>query len=97
MKNSCLSNDLKTIFHPCWPDPTHEAIQERLNFKVTPRWKNGEMITAICFAKKSQWILVGTYDGRCIVFETEKLAFYTEFKQASDRPVTGFLTKVIYL
>ena len=55
------------------------------------------MITAICFAKKSQWILVGTYDGRCIVFETEKLAFYTEFKQASDRPVTGFLTKVIYL
>ena len=51
------------------------------------------MITAICFAKKSQWILAGTYDGRCIVFETEKLAFYTEFKQASDRPVTGFFNK----
>merc|ERR1711868_238939 len=66
-----------------WNVPEQRTICSE---SVTPRWKNGEMITAICFAKKAQWILVGTYDGRCIVFETEKLAFYTEFKQASDRP-----------
>ena len=55
---------------------------------ISPRWKNGEIITSVAFAKNSEWILVGTFDGRCICFETDKLSYYTEFT-VSDKPVTG--------
>ena len=57
---------------------------------LQPRLKNGEMITCVEFVKFGEWLLVGTFDGRVIIFEREleKLNYYTEIV-VSEKPVTG--------
>lgn len=75
-----------------WNIPERKPVYTQ---PVSPRWKNGEIITSIVFAKNSEWILVGTYDGRCICFESEKLAFYTELV-VSEKPITGTIIKYVY-
>ncbi|CAG5099569.1 Oidioi.mRNA.OKI2018_I69.XSR.g16584.t2.cds [Oikopleura dioica] len=60
---------------------------------LQPRLKNGEMINCVEFVKFGEWLLVGTFDGRVIIFEREleKLNYYTEIV-VSEKPVTGIST-----
>merc|ERR1712210_256635 len=57
---------------------------------IQPRFKNGEIITCVEFVRSGEWLLVGTFDGRVIIYEREleKLNYYTEIV-VSEKPVTG--------
>lgn len=67
------------------------AEETAYEVQVQPRVKNGELITAILFVRNGEWLIVGTFDGRCIIYEQEKLNYYTEIP-VSDKPVTGIET-----
>jgi len=60
---------------------------------IQPRFKNGEIITCVEFVRSGEWLLVGTFDGRVIIYEREleKLNYYTEIV-VSEKPVTGIST-----
>ncbi|XP_071515833.1 uncharacterized protein [Panulirus ornatus] len=54
------------------------------------------LITAANFCQNGKFTVVGTYDGRCIFYETEQLKYYTQIyvrstrgKNAKGRKITG--------
>ena len=55
-----------------------------------------KLITAANFCQNGKFAVVGTYDGRCILYNTEQLKYYTQIfvrstrgKNARGRKVTG--------
>jgi WD40 repeat protein len=70
-----------------WDIMTESIVTEA---HIQPRFKNGEIITCVEFVRSGEWLLVGTFDGRVIIYEREleKLNYYTEIV-VSEKPVTG--------
>lgn len=44
-----------------------------------------KLITAANFCQKGEFAVVGSYDGRCIFYKTDQLAYYTQIHVRSTR------------